>query len=66
MKISSILGIFLFLYALYTAYTGKATSRNKYGVTRTLDRDESPVLFWITILIMLIVAVVLIFNIYSF
>jgi hypothetical protein len=66
MKISSILGIFLFLYALYIAYKGEATSRSKYGVTRTLRRDESPVLFWITIAIMLIVGLVLALTIYTF
>lgn len=66
MKISSILGIFLFLYALYVAYTGRASSRNKYGVTRTVDRNKNPVMFWITIVAMLAVALVLIFGIYSF
>jgi hypothetical protein len=66
MKISSILGVFLFLYALYLAYTGKASSRNKYGATRTVDRDKNPVMFWITIAAMLAVALVLIFGIYSF
>jgi hypothetical protein len=66
MKISSILGIFLFLYALYVAYTGKASSRNQYGATRIVDRDKNPVMFWITIVAMLAVALVLIFGIYSF
>jgi hypothetical protein len=66
MKISSILGVFLFLYALYLAYTGKASSRNKYGATRTVDRDKNPVMFWITIAAMLGVAIVLMFGIYSF
>jgi hypothetical protein len=66
MKISSLLGVFLFLYALYVAYTGKASSRNKYGATRTVDRDKNPVMFWITIAAMLGVAIVLMFGIYSF
>jgi hypothetical protein len=66
MTISSVLGVFLFLYALYVAYTGKASSRNKYGATSTVDRDKNPVMFWITIIAMLGVALVLIFGIYSF
>jgi hypothetical protein len=66
MKVSSILGIFLFLYALYVAYTGRASSRNKYGATHTVDRDKNPVMFWITIAAMLAVALVLMFGIYSF
>jgi hypothetical protein len=66
MTISSILGVFLFLYALYLAYTGKASSRNKYGATHTVDRDKNPVMFWITIVAMLGVALVLIFGVYSF
>lgn len=66
MKVSSIFGVFLFLYALYLAYTGQTSSRNKYGVTRTLDRDKNPVMFWITIIAMLGVALVLILGIYSF
>lgn len=66
MKVSSILGVFLFLYTLYLAYGGQLSSRNKYGVTRTVDRDKNPVMFWVTIFVMLGVAVVLIFGIYSF
>jgi lipid-A-disaccharide synthase-like uncharacterized protein len=66
MKVSSIFGVFLFLYALYLAYTGRLSSRNQYGATRTVDRDKNPVMFWITIVAMLGVAVVLIFGIYSF
>jgi fumarate reductase subunit C len=66
MKVSSIFGVFLFLYTLYLAYTGQLSSRNKYGVTRTLDRSQNPVMFWITIVAMLAVALVLIFGLYSF
>ncbi len=66
MKISSILGVFLFLYALYVAYSGRASSRNKYGATRTVDRSTNPVMFWITVIVMLALALVLIFGVYSF
>jgi hypothetical protein len=66
MNVSSIFGVFLFIYALYLAYTGELSSRNKYGATHTLDRDKNPVMFWVTIVAMLGVALVLILGIYSF
>ncbi len=63
MKFSSILGIVIFFYTLYVAYTGKIYSRNAY---ENLDRSTNPVMFWIAIVVTLVASLVLIFNIYSF
>jgi hypothetical protein len=66
MSWSTIIGVVLVLYALYVIYRGRLTSGDDYGNSTVINRAESPVRFWISVIGMLVLAVLLIFNVFHF
>ena len=64
MNWSSILGLVLFLYAGFVIYRGRLTSGDDYGHTFTITRAEKPVQFWLSVIVLLVLAVILLFNLF--
>ena len=66
MSWSPILGVVLILYAVFVIYRGRLTSGDDYGHTSTFSRAEKPVQFWLSVIVMLAFAVILLFNLFNF
>ncbi len=62
-----IIGGLVVLYAAYVIYRGqiRLTSDDTH-TSRLVKRSEKPVQFWLSVGLMLVVAVILIFNVFHF
>ncbi len=63
---TTILGIVLVLYAGFVVYRGRLTNSDDYGNSSVVDRSKNPVQFWLSVAGMLVIAVILIFNVFHF
>lgn len=61
-----IIGIVVALYAAYVIYRGRISLSDDYGHTGWIERSEKPVRFWLSVAFMLVVAAILIFNVFHF
>ncbi len=61
-----IVGVVLLIYAGYVLYSGRLVSGDDYGHTSRIERSKKPVQFWLSVGLMLVLAVVLIFNVFNF
>jgi hypothetical protein len=66
MNWSMILGVVLLLYAAYVIYRGRITVSDDYKRSSWITRAEKPVQFWFSVFVILVLAVVLIFNVVHF
>lgn len=60
-----VIGVILLVYAGFVIYRGRLASGDETDTTY-IDRAKSPVKFWISVGFMLLVAAVLIFNVFHF
>lgn len=62
-----IIGVVLALYAAFVIYRGQIrfTDDDTY-TSRVVKRSEKPVQFWLTVSLMLALAVILVFNVFHF
>jgi hypothetical protein len=58
-----IVGILVALYGVYAIYRGRIASGDENS-TSYISRAEKPVQFWISIVILYVVAAILIFNVF--
>lgn len=67
MSWSTIMGVILFLYAGYALYKGRIGSGNDYDPTVTwITREKQPVQYWFSMALLLVMAVILLFNVFHF
>ena len=64
MNWSIILGVVLVLYAIFVIYRGRLTSGDDYGNTSVINRADKPFQFWLSVVGMLVIAALLIFNVF--
>ena len=64
MSWSTIIGIVLLLYAAFVIYRGRITSSDDYGHSSSISRSEKPVLFWFSVAVLLVFAVLMLFNVF--
>ncbi len=65
MSWSTIIGIVLLLYAGYVVYKGRVTTSDDYGHSEWLNRSEKPVQFWFAVTVILVMAVLMLFNVFK-
>jgi hypothetical protein len=67
MNWSTIVGYVLVLYAVYVIYKGRVVTSDDYSKrSEWLNRSEKPVQFWFAVLVILVMAALLIFNVFHF
>ncbi len=66
MNWSTIIGYVLVLYAVYVIYKGRVVTSDDYNRSSWLNRSEKPVQFWFSVLLILVMAALLIFNVFHF
>jgi hypothetical protein len=60
-----VIGVIVALYAVYVIYRGQVASGDENSTTY-IKRSEKPVQFWISVAFMLVVAALMIFNVFHF
>jgi hypothetical protein len=66
MSWTTIVGVVLLLYTGFVIYRGRLTSGDDYGNTSVIDRNKNPIQFWIMVGGLVVLAFILIFNIFHF
>ena len=66
MSWSSIIGVVLVLYAVFVMYKGRITVSDDFHSSSWMTRSEKPVQFWFSVSLMLVIAVLLIFNVFHY
>lgn len=66
MSWTMIVGVILVLYAGYVIYRGRISTSDDYGHSEWLNRAEKPVQFWFSVAVILVIAALLIFNVFHF
>jgi len=61
---STIIGVVLVLYAVYVIYRGRITISDDYKRSSWVTRAEKPVQFWLLVLVVLVFAVLMLFNVF--
>ena len=59
-----ILGVVLILYAVFTAFRGRVTTGDDYGNTSVIDREKSPVYFWLVVAGQVVLGILLLFHVF--
>ena len=65
MNWSTIIGIVLLGYAGYVIYRGRVTTSDDYGHSDWINRNEKPVQFWFAVFVILVMAVLMLFNVFK-
>ena len=66
MSWSPIIGAVLVLYAVFVIYKGRITVSDDFNSSSRLNRSEKPVQFWFSVFVLLVIAVLLIFNVFHY
>lgn len=64
MNWSIILVVVMVLYAIFVIYRGHLSSGDDYGNSWVVSRAEKPFQFWLSVIGMLVIAALLIFNVF--
>lgn len=61
------IGVLVLLYAAFVIYRGRIREVNEYThMGKWIERSERPVRFWFTVAVMVVIAAVLILNVFHF
>jgi len=61
---STFIGVVLLVYAVYVIYRGRITSSDDYNHSTWINRDEKPFQFWFSVFVLLVFAVIMLFNVF--
>ena len=63
---SPFIGVVLLAYAAFVIYRGRLTSTDDYKRSSWITRSEQPLQFWFSVFVILVMAVLLLFNVFHF
>lgn len=65
MSWSTLIGIVLLAYVGYVIYRGRVTTSDDYGHSDWINRKDKPVQFWFSVFVILVMAVLMLFNVFK-